>query len=108
MRQILDDGFMMVGAGDIVRLTISLVIFGICVVLFRKRRGTAMWMLLVGSFTYAAHWVFWDFLLVLGFYKMKHGYSWFTGIFFPTSTNAAWTGMLSESLFWLGVVLFPL
>jgi hypothetical protein len=91
--------------GDIVRLISSIILLIVCIVLIRRKRNAATSFLLLGSSAYAAKQLFWAFMLVLMFYKARHPFSTFARVFFPTSINAPWTGMLYSALFYSGIFM---
>jgi len=48
MGEALADGFRMLRQGDIIRLVVSIVLFGVCIFLFRRKRSLPSTLLLLG------------------------------------------------------------
>jgi hypothetical protein len=94
--------------GDIIRLVISIVVFGVCIFVFCRRRNLATVLLLLGSLAYAAKQVFSDFMLFIMPYRMRNQSSRFLHVFYPTDASAPWTGTVDALLFYSGIVLVPL
>src|SRR5260370_27637311 len=92
-------------SGDIVRFIRSIILLFVCIVLIKRKRKAATSFLLLGSSAYAARQLFWAFMLVLMFYKARHPFSTLARVFFPTSTNAPWTGILDSALFYSGIFM---
>jgi hypothetical protein len=98
----------MLSQGDIIRLVVSIVLFGVCIFLFRRKRSLPSTLLLLGSLAYAAKQVFWDLMLFIVPFRMRDQSSYFLHFFYPTSTNARWTATLDHTLFYISIVLFPI
>jgi hypothetical protein len=107
MRKTLVDGLTMFSIGEVVRLVVSIVLFGISVALFRRSRALTTSLLLVGSFAYAAKHVFWDFVGFLAPYRLLHPDSAFAQIFYPTDASAPWANDVVLALFFVSM-LFPI